>query len=254
SSRFLPDVAKSAQAGVANRKVVQAAPPISARQAIVLAAKSIGPDLAEDQILAVDAAPEGEQKSQRFTAAPVLSGEIRIHLVWLPMDQSSMRLCWQLELTSRDRGEMFLVLVDVQSGDIPIRRCLTEYISDATYRVFTSDSPSPFSPGHPVPLTNQPALVSRLFLTGPALDTNASPNGWINDADNETRGNNVEAHTDWNNDNLPDLPRPQGATTNRVFDFPLDLTMEPTNYASASVVQLFYWCNWMHDRLYRLGF
>src|SRR6185503_11713250 len=104
SSRFLPDVAKSAQAGVANRKVVQAAPPISARQAIVLAAKSIGPDLAEDQILAVDAAPEGEQKSQRFTAAPVLSGEIRIHLVWLPMDQSSMRLCWQLELTSRDRG------------------------------------------------------------------------------------------------------------------------------------------------------
>ena len=31
-------------------------------------------------------------------------------------------------------------------------------------------------------------------------------------------------------------------------------TQDPTNYASAAVVQLFYLNNWMHDRLYQLGF
>ena len=91
-------------------------------------------------------------------------------------------------------------------------------------------------------------------MTLSALDTNASPGGWIDEGVNETRGNNVDAHTDRNGDNQPDLPRPQGSPF-RVFDFPMDLgSQDPTNYASAAVVQLFYLCNWMHDRLYELGF
>jgi hypothetical protein len=137
---------------------------------------------------------------------------------------------------------MFRVLVDVETGEVKIRRCLTEYISDATYRVFTSDSPSPFSPGHPTPNSAQPALVSRALLTLPALNTNASPNGWIDDGINETRGNNVDAHLDRNNDNQPDLPRPQGSPF-RVFDFTLDLAQSPTTYGDAAVAQLFYWNN-----------
>ena len=53
---------------------------------------------------------------------------------------------------------------------------------------------------------------------------------------------------------LPDLPRPQGSPF-RVFDFPMDLTtQDPTNYSPAAVVQLFYLCNWYHDKLYELGF
>src|SRR4029077_9760585 len=96
--------------------------------------------------------------------------------------------------------------------------------------------------------------VSRTLVTLSALNTNASPNGWIDDSGNETLGNNVDAHTDRNNDNLPDLPRPQGSPF-RVFDFPLDLTyQDPTGYGQASVVQFFYWNNWMHDKLYQLGF
>ena len=63
----------------------------------------------------------------------------------------------------------------------------------------------------------------------------------------------MDAHLDRDADNLPDLPRPQGSPA-RVFDFPIDLSQSPTNYSSAAVVNLFYWCNWMHDRLYDLGF
>jgi hypothetical protein len=77
----------------------------------------------------------------------------------------------------------------------------------------------------------------------------------------------VDAHLDWAALDPfwgpPDLDyresegdpnfRPSGA--NRVFSFPLSLDDEPRQgYANAAVVQLFYWCNWMHDRLYDLGF
>ena len=61
------------------------------------------------------------------------------------------------------------------------------------------------------PLTNQPLVLSRTLMTLPALNTNASLNGWMDDLVNETRGNNVDAHTDRNGDNSPDLPRPQGS-------------------------------------------
>ncbi|MGC3988229.1 MAG: M36 family metallopeptidase [Chthoniobacteraceae bacterium] len=87
------------------------------------------------------------------------------------------------------------------------------------------------------------------------MDTTASPNGWINDGDNETMGNNVDAHLDLDADDQPDLPRPQGSPF-RVFYFHLDTTQPPTTpfNRKSAVVQLFYWCNWMHDRLYQLGF
>ena len=76
------------------------------------------------------------------------------------MDAEKLRLCWDVILTSRARGEMFRVLVDAQTGEVLVRRCLTQYISDATYACFTSDSPSPFSPGHPTPQSTQPPLVA----------------------------------------------------------------------------------------------
>jgi uncharacterized repeat protein (TIGR01451 family) len=119
--------------------------------------------------------------------------------------------------------------------------------------VFTSDSPTPFSPAFSAPSTNQPPLVPRALVTLSAISTNASPLGWINDGENQTRGNNVDAHTDLNADDEPDLPRPQGSPF-RVFDLPIDFSQSPTNYSDAAVVQLFYWCNWMHDQLYELGF
>src|SRR5256885_12920493 len=57
----------------------------------------------------------------------------------------------------------------------------------------------------------QPMQVPPILVTLSALDTNASPNGWIDDGVNETRGNNVDAHLDRNADDSPDLPRPQGS-------------------------------------------
>ncbi|KAJ1958391.1 hypothetical protein IWQ62_004907 [Dispira parvispora] len=72
----------------------------------------------------------------------------------------------------------------------------------------------------------------------------------------ETRGNNVHAQADpegigWKK--WEQLPRPQ-ANADMGFDFPIDLSLEPSNYSDAAVTNLFYWCNMMHDILYQYGF
>ena len=251
SSTFLPDLTTAADAGTPGRTALQAAPAISARQAVALAAGNLAESVKEDAVKEITTATGAEQRQQ--FRAPGLNGDVNVNLTWLPMNAGSLRLCWDVILTSQTRGEMFRVLVDLKSGEILLRRCLTEYISDATYRVYPSDSPSPFSPGNPTPLTNQPPTVLPVLIVTNAFSTNASPNGWIDDGVNETRGNNVDAHTDRDGNDSADLPRPQG-TPFRVFDFSSDLTQAPSTYSNASVVQLFFLCNWYHDRLYELGF
>src|SRR5262249_31106975 len=123
-----------------------------------------------------------------------------------------------------------------------------------TFRVYTNDSPAPMSPGRPTPDGVQAPFVPRSLVTVDPSDINAfSPNGWIDDRTNQTRGHNVNPHLDVTPDNKPDLPRPAGSPY-RVFDFPLDTTMEPSTYQSASVTQLFYLANRYHDRLFAMGF
>ncbi|MFZ2644495.1 MAG: M36 family metallopeptidase, partial [Verrucomicrobiia bacterium] len=253
SSQFLADPAKAADKGSANRLTAQQAPKVSAAQAVVAAANSIGETTTEKEVTATGQAPIGAEKRQHHTARGLL-GETDAKLVWLPMNRDTLQLCWEVVLTSQTRGEMFQIVVDAQTGEVLVRRCLTTYISDASYNVFTSDSPSPFSPGHLTPSSVQPALVSRQMVTLSALSTTASPNGWINDGNNTTLGNNVDAHLDKDANNVADPgSRPTGSPF-RVFDFPMDLAQAPATYTNACVVQLFYWNNFMHDKLYELGF
>lgn len=228
-----------------------AAPTISAKAAVVIAAANIEVTLAETDLAATDT-PTGIEHNQHFRA-PLLN-YIQARILWLPMDSAALRLCWEIILTGKAQGRMFRVIVDAENGDVLVRHCLTNDIRPASYNVFTSDSPSPFSPGLAAPASTQPALVARTLVSLSALNTTASPNGWIDDEVMETRGNNVDAHTDTTDDDLPDLPRPQATDSNRIFNPVLDLTQAPSTYKDASVVNLFYWCNWMHDKLYELGF
>jgi hypothetical protein len=271
SSRFLAKPQKAARHGTPHSQDLQASPPISATKALLLALNEIGDSLAESDVTEITAGPQTETETGieagvktriisrggaeqgRGFGARVLKGPADVRLVWLPTGPDSLRLCWQVLFFSRTRGEMYLSMVDVETGAVPVRRGLTMHLTPASYRVFTGDSPTPLLPGLSTPSTTQPGVKTRDLVTLAALDTNASPAGWINDGDNQTVGNNVDAHLDANGDNIPDLPRPQGFP-NRVFDIPLDLTLAPSTYSSASVVELFFWCNWYHDKLYELGF
>ena len=252
STHFLANPQKAADAGLPDRKLKQQKPPVSAKEALSVASKAVEEEVGVDAFSELDPTPAGAELKQRFKGEPTFN-EAAVRLVWLPMSAEEMRLAWLVRLVSRNRGEGFHRLIDADSSELLIRRSITEYLTNATYNVYTSDSPSPFSPGLSTPGTFQPPLVPRTLLNMTAISTNASPLGWINDADNETRWNNVDAHLDRDKNDQPDLPRPTG-NPRRVFDFPLDLTMDPTTYGNAAVVNLFYWCNFMHDQTYELGF
>jgi Fungalysin metallopeptidase (M36)/Calx-beta domain len=250
SSHCLPDPQRAAGTDTVARAELEADPPIAAVQAVASAARNIGESLSENEVSVLARPVSRADRHERFKAAP-MRGEIEARLVWLPLDRSTLQLCWDVLLMSRAQGKMFRILINARTGQALARHCLTEHLSNASYLVFTSDSPTPMSPGYPAPTTNQPPQVARVLVVTNAFDSNASPNGWINDGDNQTLGNNVDAHLE--RDGQADLPRPQGSP-NRVFQPPLDLTQDPLNYGDAAVVNLFYWNNWMHDKLYELGF
>ncbi|MCX6839307.1 MAG: M36 family metallopeptidase [Verrucomicrobia bacterium] len=245
-SHFMSDPAKAA--GKQVKQVPQ--PPLDAADAMTRVATNLGGELQRDAVTPKPATQSAE-KTQKLTV-PGYS-DTTAHLSWVPMDEDTLRLAWEIETFSLQQNEMFRLLIDAEDGKILVRQSLTADISNASYRVFTGDSPTPMTPGHNTPLSTQPAEVARSLVMTQALNTTASPEGWIPDGQNETVGNNVDAHLDLNADNIADTPRPQGSPS-RVLDFPFNSASEPTTYRNASVTQLFYYNNWIHDRMYELGF
>ncbi len=116
-----------------------------------------------------------------------------------------------------------------------------------SYRVFPMPMESPLS-------------GSRSIVTSPwDKAVNASPFGWHGDGLNfyySTRGNNVDAFEDADDDDLPtggDAARAVGGF-NLEFDFPYDPKNSLSQNKDASVTNLFYWTNLMHDIWYQYGF
>ena len=250
-SQFVPDL-QTVAGNISGRSKLQAVPPISVHQAIVLAAQNIGDVLSTNQLAAQDS-PQGNEKFQHFRGSPVLNNT-SARLTWLPLDAATLRLCWDINVESRARGELYHVLVDAQTGEIWLRQCLTDNLSDITMNVWTGESPSPLSPALGSVSSFQPPVVPRTLVTYSALDTNASPAGWINDGNNTTVGNNVDAHLDWDNNNVADPGSSPAGSPARVFNFSVDLAQQPRAYSNAVVVSLFYWNNWAHDKFYEYGF
>src|SRR5262249_10769396 len=134
-------------------------------------------------------------------------------LIYFPVTRSAVHPAWFLVLPEIGIGNTYEMIVDATDGTV-LRRCNRLHFSNEpiTFRVYTNDSPEPLSPGRPTPDGYQAPFVARTLVTVNPVDINAySPNGWIDDGTNETRGNNVDAHLDVNADNNPDLPRPAGS-------------------------------------------
>ncbi len=123
------------------------------------------------------------------------------------------------------------------------------------------------SPPPPPPATDQynvfelpvesPNHGPRSLVVGPS-DPLASPFGWHDDngiAGEEytiTRGNNVFATEDQNDNNGIGFAPDGGTSIN--FDFPLDLNQTTNSFVDVAITNLFYMNNMMHDIFYRYGF
>ncbi len=98
SSQFVPDL-KTAVLNISNRTTLLASPPVSAHQALVFAAQNIGEVFTTNQIDDLDTA-SGAEKTQHFRGFPVLNNSSAC-LTWLPVDASTLRLCWNVEVAIR---------------------------------------------------------------------------------------------------------------------------------------------------------
>lgn len=136
-----------------------------------------------------------------------------------------------------------------ETNFMPVQEALlksnTTTAGSARYRVFA------------LPLEN-PLEGGRTLLVDPQ-DPVASPYGW-HDTDGKegpeftiTRGNNAHVFLDLDDKNEPQDDEPDGGE-DLLFDFPLDLRLEPDSNREAITTQLFYVVNMMHDFAYKYGF
>lgn len=93
-----------------------------------------------------------------------------------------------------------------------------------------------------------------------SADPTASPFGWhdtngVAGAEYTiTRGNNAYAYADRDFNNMPDAGSSPDGGAMLDFPFSVDTMLEPDQYIPASVTNLFYMTNMMHDVMYHYGF
>jgi MYXO-CTERM domain-containing protein len=208
---------------------------------------------------------------QSLTAPPrtdLMVDEARAKRVYVEV-KGRLQAAWFLEVfSSRSLGgsvdaTRFIVAAD--DG-----RTLAEHNLKASeaheYRVFaeTTGDKRPlegpvadFTP-HPTgnPDRSRPGFIVPSLVSIDGFNEPGDP--WIDAATTVTTGNNVEAFTDWNDDDLSTAPDLRADKTGPLaFDYTYDTSIGPLDAESqskAAIVHLFYTINWLHDWWYDSGF
>jgi hypothetical protein len=183
-----------------------------------------------------------------------LFGHLTDEPVYIPVSRGRIELGRRLTVQLRGSPDRYEILTIGENPTPAILRNLTRYAGPmATYRIYPGESPTPMSPGAPIPNGDQPIEQSRVLVTIDALDPIASPEGWVDPALMTTIGNNIIAHADLLGDNSAEGGFPDGGS-GLVFDFPIDLSDPPASYTHAAVTQAFYTANRFHDIMHAYGF
>ncbi|MCI4671621.1 MAG: M36 family metallopeptidase [Bacteroidia bacterium] len=259
-NRFIPHV---------NQRFNTDKPSISEEEAINFACKHLG--IAIKEGLVQISSEKGGKKV--FSKGKFSFEDIPVKLVYFPMADSSLKLCWDLSIYPKNGHHWWSMRIDASNGQVldkvswtlecklpthlhgkqgsgipPHHHFKENFSSHATgnYRVFNYRVESP-------------NFGSRSLEINPS-DSLASPFGWhdtngiLGAEFTDTRGNNVDAYADLNGNNTPAF-RPDGGI-NLVFDYPLDLNIpiDSLTNTDAAVTNLFYNSNILHDLLYYYGF
>lgn len=196
---------------------------------------------------------------------------IPAHLTYEAIPNGRIALIWDLTIRSTNNINWWHLAVDGHTGEIlrnndHYTHCAWPSPGARAYRAL-DDLTLPASPLAPPPdgpayrvfayPTESPSHGPHTLVNDPA-DPLASPFGW-HDLDGEegpestiTRGNNVHAFEDIDNDDAPGYG-PDGGN-DLMFDFPYQPPQAPDEYLDAAITNLFYTCNVLHDVWYRYGF
>ncbi len=215
-----------------------------------------------------------EEGIYKFNNAGISATNIQANKVYYPSGES-MRLAWEVSLQLKDGSHWWNIRLDANNGTILHRddwivSCNfdTEKHSTLAHRMHTNvankfgfkalSSPQDGSVYNVYNMVAQsPNFGTRTLENNPA-NALGSPYGW-HDTDQVvgpeytiTRGNNVFAYENRDGDNATGYAPDGGSNLN--FDFPLNLEQDPDGYIDASVTNLFYWNNIVHDLWYNYGF
>ncbi|MCZ2396499.1 MAG: M36 family metallopeptidase [Chitinophagales bacterium] len=141
----------------------KAIPAIPAKDAVLLAAKSIKLPtdiLAREPLTVLRQSPDG--RNVKFSATEATRENITSELMWTPDENKNVHLSWQVKLTPKDDPDYWLVRVDANTGNILGTDNLTVYCD--------WDSPASFAHGRELTLSLTRNLATPL-LPGAAKQT-----------------------------------------------------------------------------------
>lgn len=208
---------------------------------------------------------------------------IPVKLVIEPQAKGGPRLAWNTTIYQKDSRHWWNVRVDAATGEVLTKNDWVVTDDWGSYRPepvaqgpdslvgppsYTTPNPvadgSSYqvyeipaeSPSHASP---PPPGEGRTTVNQPA-DALASPFGWhdtngaVGAEFTITQGNNAQAYTDTDANNVPDPGSSPDGGAGLDFLFPIDHTQAPSTYRPAAVTNLFYLNNIMHDVNYLYGF
>lgn len=227
------------------------------------------------QEIEVISGPIGTERRVLLTGGGISAAPIPVRLVYQPASSGRLRLAWAMRIEDVSGGHRWVVSIDAESGavlradDLVLRDNVQTTAKALTHEggAFAAREigPEPTGDGakyrvYALPLES-PNDGPRTLEESPA-DALGSPYGW-HDTDGAagpeftvTRGNNAHAYADPNPfviaEPLPLMDAECGPSLN--CDHPLDFQLPPHAWRQASITNLFYWNNVVHDVFYRYGF
>lgn len=210
-----------------------------------------------------------------FDAEPENTNVAKQRLTYVE-DNGNLKLAYQFSFPEPKSPSYWNILVDANTGDIIYKEDMNlscNFHNDAYSHDHNNDqynfigplnnnSQQQFSFLAPdnasynvfaLPL-EAPTFGSRSIVTNPWILA-ASQEGWHYDGTTRytyTRGNNVFAYDDTSNTNTVGFSPDGGVTRN--FNFPFDIHAIPSDNLSASITNLFYLNNKIHDIFFMFGF
>jgi PKD repeat protein len=245
----------------------------NARQAIVKAAELLNIPLVNLKSVEENTTAG---KTSIFSADGDVKGPIKVSLLYKETP-TEIRLAWNVEIQAN--SDWWHIRIDAMTGAMLDKGNYTVYchFSPTGEHSCTTEQHRPNTKAlknsntqtlkhsntqasayriFPFP-TESPSHGSRVLVSDPA-DPIASPFGWhdtdgVDGADYSiTRGNNVYASEDRDDDNVPGYSPDGGA--NLLFDFPYNPGLTPTAWEDVAITNLFYTNNFIHDMTYHHGF
>jgi hypothetical protein len=256
---------------------------ISAKQAVTLAAANLNilstQSLQQIEHERKDASGSISEK-YLFSSAGISRDDIPAELVWMPMENGSVLLCWNIRIYELQNEAWWELRVDAKSGEVVAKNnwiaqcdfnehsestcgqtdeaCLQSHSSIESLQptsVLAADDYAVFD----LP-KESPNFGPRTIVNSPwnraGLGNNATTLTWTNDGTTSytsSRGNNVWAKEDLAADNETTIGTSAVSASND-FNFPFTAGQTPAVNRNAAITNLFFWNNVCHDVLYQYGF